>query len=213
MRMLDLTGQRFGRLVVVELAARRPVRWNCTCDCGNTSVVAANCLRSGNTKSCGCGQAKAGEENGWFRHGYCRTPTYQSWCNAYQRCTNTNNQKWEQYGGRGIKICERWRSFESFLADMGEKPRGATLDRIDVDGHYEPGNCRWATQYTQQNNRSNNRRVAYQGKLYSLTELAAAFGLPYFAVRSRIQRGWTVAETIETPMREASVGNVNSRKA
>jgi hypothetical protein len=113
-------------------------------------------LRSGDVRSCGCLQreiiARRNRTHGHSVRG-AETPTYRSWKAMHTRCTNPNPSTWAHYGGRGIEICERWRSFESFLEDMGERPEGTSIDRIDVDGNYEPGNCRWATPTEQRANR------------------------------------------------------------
>lgn len=162
---LDLSGQRFGRLVVTEFAftnnSRKSV-WRCTCDCGTAVEVPGFRLRSGHTSSCGCLQREVGDANlaaghrQNFVHGWVGTPTYKSWDSAKQRCFNPNDDHYDRYGGRGITMCMRWRrSFKAFLADMGERPEGMTLDRINNDGHYEPGNCRWATGSEQSSNRKN----------------------------------------------------------
>lgn len=153
----DLTGQRFGRLVVLEEGERTKsgqVIWYCMCDCGNERRIPVSSLTSGRTKSCGCRRkdVKAQEVT---THGFSKgNPTYRSWAHMLARCHNPNNKYYHNYGGRGIKVCDRWRySFENFLADMGERPNGKTIDRKDNDGGYEPGNCRWADWQSQMSNR------------------------------------------------------------
>lgn len=155
----DIRGQRFGSLVVTEREEtdrNNNARWRCRCDCGSETVVYLNALRQGRVKSCGC--APRGMKP---RHGHTvgrkRSPTYESWRSMHTRCLNPSHIAFAYYGGRGITICEEWlHDFGAFLADMGERPEGTTLDRIDPDGNYEPDNCRWATPKVQ----IMNRRVA-----------------------------------------------------
>ena len=151
--MLDLTDQRFGKLVAIEPTEKRRDRkivWHCLCDCGNETFVTSSHLRSGHTKSCGCLR-----EDVSTIHGMYKTREYNSLDGAIQRCYNPNSPAYKNYGGRGIKVCERWRnSFEAFYEDMGPCPKDKTLDRWpDNDGNYELGNCKWSTRLEQQRNR------------------------------------------------------------
>lgn len=153
-RAPDLTGQVFGSLVVTERSGTTPggvATWVCICQCGKETVCRANHLRSGRSKSCGCGRTPHGHTSGRI------SSTYVSWASMLTRCRNPNQSGFEYWGGRGITVCEKWMSFENFLADMGERPAGKTLDRFpDVNGNYEPGNCRWATPKEQ---RANQRKT------------------------------------------------------
>jgi hypothetical protein len=116
-----------------------------------------------------------------------------------ERCTNARHKSYARYGGRGIAVCDRWQTFENFFADMGEKPAGATIDRIDNDGNYEPGNVRWATTREQANNRGSNVRVTYRGREFTLAELARETGVSEELIRDRRRRNWSVEDTISTP--------------
>jgi hypothetical protein len=153
-RGLDLTGQRFGRWQVVRRGENKDnrVAWDCICDCGNTGTVDTRRLVKGRSKSCGCLNREVNTKHG---HNPNRgsSSEYNSWHQMKQRCLNPNDKRYADYGGRGIKICERWLDFNNFLEDMGKKPTPKhSIDRIDVDGDYEPSNCKWSDDYEQQRN-------------------------------------------------------------
>jgi predicted DNA-binding protein YlxM (UPF0122 family) len=173
---------------------------NCICECGEKSTVRVTALRTGNTKSCGCLQKINHKPH--KTHGYTKTPIYQCWRSMIGRCNNKNDKGYKNYGGRGIKVCERWNNFENFLEDMGEKPDGLSIDRIDNDGNYEPNNCRWATDKEQMRNRRNTTNIPFNGDQISLVEVAETKGMSKQALRKRINRGWNIKEAIEKPQRE-----------
>lgn len=189
-------GARFGRWTVVGDCAADPRNGTvvpCRCDCGTERDLRVAKLRFGRTRSCGCLRADAAR-SGMVTHGASiggmRTPEYTAWKNMIARCENRGRREWMRYGGRGISVCDRWRSsFPAFLADVGPRPPGTTLDRINRDGNYEPGNVRWATWLAQQRNRNNNHRVTANGVTMSLAEWQERTGIPASTIRQRLARG------------------------
>lgn len=194
MRAIDITDQRFGRLVAVardRAATGRHTKWLCLCDCGSETSVFLDALRRGASTSCGCLRSE-GIQKRSLTHGHqvgrTITRTLKSYRHAKARCQNPNNHKFPVYGGRGIKMCDRWsESFEAFLTDMGECPRGLTLDRIDVNGDYEPGNCRWASQHVQTRNKTTNVFVVHEGETLILKDFAKKVGVKYGSLHSRMK--------------------------
>jgi len=209
----DLTGDVFGRLTVVSRGPNtkeKCAQFYCLCSCGAEKLIRSRSLLSGKTISCGCNKS---EKTKIFNslnkrtHGHKAngkvTTEYQTWTAMIDRTTNPNNKSFHRYGGRGIKICDRWlNSFENFLADMGYKPtKGLSIDRIDTNGNYEPSNCRWATALEQQNNRSSNVVVSYNGENNTISDWARKFGFKPYVIFLRLRNGWSFNKAITTPKR------------
>lgn len=195
---LDVTGQRYGDLVALYRSDRSTSRmsyWICQCDCGNRTEVQLGSIRSGHTTSCGCLKGKT--------HGLRNTPEYAAWANMKQRCQNDANPGYPHYGGRGIYVCERWNeSFENFLADMGPRPTAShSIERKDVNDHYTPENCEWATPIVQSRNRRNAVRHIVNGISLSEGDIEQLYGVSPQTLRSRMAKGMTLKEAVMTPVR------------
>lgn len=176
----DISNVRFGSLVALTVEGKdnqSALLWKCVCDCGNTTIVRGTCLRYGTTTSCGC----VGKKNLLLRetHSMSTTKTYFSYRSMLARCTDPKHKNYARYGGSGIIVCDRWlESFENFYADMGDRPKGKTLDRFPIkDGSYEPSNCRWATKLEQGCNMKNNRFLTYKGETHPLPYWANVLGV------------------------------------
>jgi hypothetical protein len=199
---IDLTGRRYVRLLVIAPAGKdshNNFLFKCLCDCGKVVVKRGSHLRLHSVQSCGClGRELAASRNKllFLRHGLCGSPTYESWSAMLARCTYVRHPAWDRYGGRGITVCEKWKSFENFLVDMGLRPEGATIDRIDNDKNYEPGNCRWATPSEQQNNMSTNRVLEWNGTKQTLSQWARITGIKNTTISERLKRGWSVEDAL-----------------
>ncbi len=205
---VDLHGRRFGRLEViarhVENSRHQKAQWECLCDCGTTKVIDSGSLVSGKTLSCGCYHRERTAEVGRsiVTHGMKNSSEYNVWNHMRQRCNNPNNISYSNYGGRGITVCDRWlNSFEAFYADMGPRPSAEhSIERRDVNGHYEPSNCYWATNDIQQNNRRNNVHYEFEGDKLTAAQISRRTGIERHRVGYRMDRGLDP----QLPMRSAA---------
>lgn len=209
-RMDDLTGKTFGRLTVVGrgpnagTGINAKARWYCRCSCGTERLVHAWALKSGNTVSCGCQHRERAKADGWKlnrRHGMTKTPTWICWDGILQLCKNTNHKSYSSFGGRGIRVCDRWLVFENFLADMGERPKGMVLIRKDPNGHYEPGNCRWGLNTEKRRNTRRNRMIEFNGETRALAEWAERYGISRKLLGDRIRMGWPMERAVSVDPR------------
>lgn len=210
-QLIDLTGQKFGRLEVlgrVENDKNRHSRWLCRCNCDDQNKIialGAN-LKSGHTESCGClGMEETIERS--TKHGHTKngkpTGEYQSWENMIQRCTNPKNKQWKDYGGRNIKVCKRWlHSFPNFLEDMGKRPPRCTLERRNNNKGYSKKNCEWVTRKEQNRNKRNNHLITCFGKTQLLIEWSEETGIPDYVIRWRIKHGWTPERALTEPVKK-----------
>jgi hypothetical protein len=202
----DMTGKTFNRWTVLSfhsLYKNGSAVWLCECECGTKRTVNGARLRRGASRSCGC---LRNEEFGIrsYKTGSISNAAYKSWQSMINRCTNINFENFNIYGGRGISICERWigeNGFANFLQDMGERPKGMTLDRIDVNGNYEPSNCRWLSNKLQQRNKRNNVVVEVNGFKGCLSAACEHFNLNIQSVYSRLRKGWPIKKAFTTPIR------------
>lgn len=187
----DLSGQVFGKWSVVSWDHKRSATqfWKCVCQCGTKAIVNGDSLKKGLSASCGCAAKD------WCRtHGMEHTATYTCWAAMKQRCQNKKNKFYDRYGGRGIKVCDQWQTFDGFFADMGVKPAGLQIERKDNDGDYEPGNCIWATRKAQIRNRSTTVKVGSE----SVGAIAERTGIPVKRLRERKKAGISGEELLST---------------
>ena len=195
-------GDRYGRLVVISDPEKPTVSSNvrCRCDCGRETSVRVRRLLAGETKSCGCLRRKHGATYQNRTPGKA-TPEYTAWLSMRRRCGDPKVWNYSEYGGRGIRVCQQWQeSFERFLSDMGPRPSSEhSLDRIDPNGNYEPGNCRWATPTEQQNNLRTNRLVEFRGRTQTLSMWARELAIPRSTLETRLCRGSSVEDAFTLP--------------
>lgn len=205
---VDIIGKCFGKLVVirrVDNSRHGKARWLCSCDCGKRTTVVGSDLRNGNTKSCGCLQKEITQRMGLknIKHGYKGTHLYSIWCGMIQRCTYSKNISYPNYGGRGIKVCKRWRkSFINFLEDMGECPEGLQIERKNNNKGYYKSNCRWATLKEQNRNKRDNRWLFHNGKKQCLIDWSKETGISPPVILWRLKNGWSIKKTLTTPVRK-----------
>jgi lambda repressor-like predicted transcriptional regulator len=212
----DLTGIRFGRWLVLGegeykyVGNQKRLHWKCQCDCGTIREVVSGRLCRGASKSCGC-LALEILKSGIFskKHGMWNTRIWNIWKGMHNRCKRTYLNGYHNYGGRGIKVCDRWKKFENFLADMGDTYEdGLTIDRKDNDGNYEHGNCHWITHRQQQRNRRNNHNLTFEGKTQCITAWAEEIGIKASTLISRIdEHDWSTEKALTAPLKKSLLYN------
>lgn len=204
---VDLTGQKFGDWTVLGRGIPRGPegrRWLCRCVCGAENEVTKYNLQKGISTGCGCARDRRFAER-LVTHNRSKTPEYTIWSAMKQRCLNPNVKKYDLYGGRGITVCERWEaSFEAFYADMGPRPDGHSIERIDGDGNYEPGNCHWAPIKAQNRNTARNHFLTYAGETLTIAEWAERTGISYRTLHGRVADGWSVQDALTIPVGRGS---------
>lgn len=208
-KQIDLTGKSFGKLIVEFRVEKRSssgcIQYSCLCECGNRTITESNRLRKGRVLSCGCLQLESA-----IKHGMWNKPVYKTWVSLIQRCLNPNSTSYPKYGGRGIKVCDRWKeSFQNFYDDMGDRPSiNHSIDRKDVNGNYEFSNCRWATSKEQGRNRTNNNFLEYKGEIKCMTEWCEIYNIPISTFNNRLIKGMSVKDAIETPRRKKAIKKI-----
>ena len=199
----DLTGKKFGRLTVIGRDGTYPsgnIRWLCQCDCGGLTHATGHLLKSGTVKGCKCVSSERMKRLN-TKHGGFGTRLYETWRNLNRRCYNENHKAYPLYGGRGITVCDEWREFEPFRdwALANGYAEDLTIDRIDVNGNYEPSNCRWATMKEQSNNKRNSHYIEYNGEKHTISEWADIYGVDQVKLWARLQyRNWDLKAALES---------------
>ena len=204
-KLKDLTGQKFGRWTVVSRAPNGPKShafWNCRCECGTERSVCHSSLVAGTSKSCGCLTLEVLHKRATHGHTAGDKPTraFTTWANIISRCTNHGASNYQYYGGSGITVCDRWRSFKDFLNDMGEPPEGLSIERINNSLGYSPENCRWATHTEQCNNRRNSRFISYNGITHTLSEWSRITGINRDTLKRRAKLKWPPEKMLFHPV-------------
>ena len=206
----NLIGKKFGRLLVISRNQRtNNTFWDCVCDCGNLAVITAGNLKNGHTQSCGCLNSEMSRAR-VLSHGKCGSTEYSTWRQMISRCTVKTNHAFKDYGGRGISVCKEWMSFHAFYADMGDKPHGTSIDRIDNNKGYSPDNCRWADKFQQARNTRANVFITHEGVTKCVSEWAAIIGCSSSTIRRRRIRH-TDSSLIIYPARKQTKRNCSGR--
>jgi hypothetical protein len=209
-----LSGKRFGDIDVLYRTdyENKKIMWLCVCDCGSITKVASNDLISGHTKSCGCGKIKSLIKRA-TTHGHSSngtiTKSYRRWLKIKNRCHNENDKDYKYYGGRGIKVCERWAKFENFYSDMGDVPDGMTIEREDNDKGYSPDNCKWATPMEQANNRRSNTFYTYENQTLTFAQWCRRNGIKPETVDSRMRKGMSFEDAITKQIKKPALHTYN----
>lgn len=209
-KLIDLTGQKFGRLTAIRQAGSNKqgnALWLCKCECNDEKeiIIRGINLRNNHTQSCGCLQKEVVRERS-TKHGHNTkdgpSQTYGTWVGIIQRCTNLNYSEYKYYGGRGITVCKRWLKFVNFLEDMGEVPKGHQVDRIDNDGNYCKSNCRWVTPKQNSRNKRNNHLITYKEKTQCISAWAEELDINSMTIVMRLRRGWAIEKALVAPVKK-----------
>lgn len=193
-KYIDIAGMKFGRLTAIDISCKKSgtYRWNCICDCGSKLSICGSKLRGKHTRSCGCITRK---------HGLSNDKTFMCWKSMKNRCYSKSFINYHNYGGRGIIVCDRWMTFENFIEDMGERPEGMSLDRINSLCNYEVGNCRWATTIQQANNVRTNNIIEVFNRKQTLHQWAREYSIMPATLNKRLLLGWTTENALTIPVR------------
>lgn len=206
-KLINLSGKQFGKLTVIEYAGKRQrpggsfsYDWRCRCECGNEFIADGNCIRRGSATSCGCDNSEKLCDHGMSKPEHPQHWAWIVWSGMRRRCYTVSDSAYNRYGGRGIKICDAWlESVRQFYADMGDRPTPKhTIERIDNNGNYEPGNCVWATRAEQTENQRSTKLLTFQGESLSISKWARRLGISRRTLSRRIASGWTVEQALHT---------------
>jgi len=199
-RILVNIGDKYGRLTVTGEPVRfkNYIKYPVICECGNTKLITSQALREGKTQSCGCLQKeRTGQAS--FKHGFSHTNIHNIWMGIIQRCTDINSSSYKNYGGRGIKISDEWLDFTVFLSDMGDKPKGLTIDRKNNNGDYSKENCHWVDRKQQANNRRSSKLLTYKNETMTQSQWEDKYNMRKGMLWERLNRGWTLERALLTP--------------